>query len=604
MFSCNISSGQPSRQEVIRSLRSQIAKAKDDSGKVDLLSELSGALEASHSFDTLLATINTGYALAIKLNYKFGVLRFLQLYAIYYIASAKDYRKATGYLKTAVGIIDSNHLDFDPRIQLLLHFYILSHFFLIGDFTYAMQMVTKRLALFEHAKDTFMIAHYTSLTGFIFLRQRRISDSKKYYRKYLQQAREMNDSVLLADACNCMADVYVEEKDYDSALYNRFSALKIYQTMQLSRPHRLQGVSKSERMTYTLSKIGNTYLLMHKYNQALAYTIPSIDYTRLHAYNPYDLASAYLTAGAIYTSLKDYNKALKYLDSALRLSKDISHSEDLRDAYKNLADVYALQKRYDRAYTSYLMYDKLKDSLQNEKNNYIIEQIHTEYDVDKKDNEILLLNQKNKLHEATVARLALVRNIIIGLAIAIATVIALLYNRRQLQQKNKFQTELNRQRNELFNTVITIQEKERKRIAQDLHDGLGSVLSAAKLKLSELEDDSLMAGPQKEKYFTTLALLDEAANELRNIAHNIMPATLAKIGLAAALQSIFENISSYSGLQIRFTAYGMDKRLNEETEVSIYRIILELVNNVVKTRKGSRSNRSVSKTSCLYKHNS
>jgi two-component system, NarL family, sensor kinase len=162
-------------------------------------------------------------------------------------------------------------------------------------------------------------------------------------------------------------------------------------------------------------------------------------------------------------------------------------------------------------------------------------------------------------------------------------VLLLLYNSYRLKQKNKYQQALNRQQNELFNAIVTTQDQERKRIAQDIHDSLGSVLSAAKLKLSSLEESKKILPPdQLEKYQTSLDLLDEASTELRNISHNIMPATLSKLGLEAALQNLIDKIAAHSKMQIHFSAHGFEGRLEEKTEMSIYRIILELINNIVK----------------------
>jgi signal transduction histidine kinase len=164
-----------------------------------------------------------------------------------------------------------------------------------------------------------------------------------------------------------------------------------------------------------------------------------------------------------------------------------------------------------------------------------------------------------------------------------------LYNRYQLRQKNKYQKELNRQQNELFNAIAAAQDQERKRIAQDIHDSLGSILSAAKLKLSALkESQSSLSNEQTENYLTTLQLLDEAAAELRSISHNIMPATLSKLGLIAALKNLSNTISSHSGLQINFTSHDFAERIPEQTEMSIYRIVLELINNIVKHAQANK----------------
>jgi signal transduction histidine kinase len=175
------------------------------------------------------------------------------------------------------------------------------------------------------------------------------------------------------------------------------------------------------------------------------------------------------------------------------------------------------------------------------------------------------------------------RNILIGGFIFLLIVLILVYNSYRLKQKNKYHQAINRQQNELFNAIVTTQDQERKRIAQDLHDGLGSVLSAAKLKLSSLEESKKTMLPNElDKYQASLDLLDEASTELRNISHNIMPATLSKLGLQAALQNLIGKIAAHAKIQINFTAHGFENRIEEGTEMSIYRIVLELINNIVK----------------------
>lgn len=197
-------------------------------------------------------------------------------------------------------------------------------------------------------------------------------------------------------------------------------------------------------------------------------------------------------------------------------------------------------------------------------------EIQNKYDVAKKDKEISRQQQ--------------IQNILISSFIFLLIVLFLLYNSYRLKQKNTYQKEHNQQQNELFNVIVRTQDQERKRIAQDIHDSLGSVLSAAKLKLSSLEESKqLLSSDQLEKYKDSLSLLDEASTELRNISHNIMPVTLSKLGIVAALQGLIDKLFSHNtGLQISFMAHAFETRIEESTEISIYRIILELINNIMK----------------------
>ncbi|MBK8506840.1 MAG: hypothetical protein IPL46_34500 [Saprospiraceae bacterium] len=129
--------------------------------------------------------------------------------------------------------------------------------------------------------------------------------------------------------------------------------------------------------------------------------------------------------------------------------------------------------------------------------------------------------------------------------------------------------------------MINGQESERTRIARDLHDGLGGIFSTVKMLFSTLEQDTPII-TKNTLYQKTLDLINEAADELRKVAHNMMPDVLMKLGLVEALKEFCNNVSSGRLLKITFQSFGMEKRLNSSTEIMLYRIVQELVNNIIK----------------------
>lgn len=188
------------------------------------------------------------------------------------------------------------------------------------------------------------------------------------------------------------------------------------------------------------------------------------------------------------------------------------------------------------------------------------------------------------------------RNIVLVFIVLAISLLLLFYNRYQLRQYTKYQEEINRHRNEIFTTSVTIQDKERKRIAEDLHDSLGSMLSTVKLSLETMDEDNLiLTQNQKGKYESAVSLLNDAIIEVRNISHNLMPASLSKLGLIPALKTLFDNISSNSTVKVNFNTHDFNERLEELAEISIYRIILELVTNSVRHSQATEINVQVIK---------
>lgn len=132
------------------------------------------------------------------------------------------------------------------------------------------------------------------------------------------------------------------------------------------------------------------------------------------------------------------------------------------------------------------------------------------------------------------------------------------------------------------------QEKERNRIAQDLHDRLGSMLSVVKLSLGTI--DAKIEGLQEEsktQYAKANKLLDEACEEVRNISHGLKNSILAKFGLKAALESFIDSLSG-NDLKVELSTHNIDNRLENKIEINVFRIIQELVSNTLKHAKASR----------------
>jgi len=548
------------------SLKVLIAQGRDDTVKVTRLLEVS-MLEVDPEKDCIQYAF-TALSLAQKLQFDRGIAQAYSTIGANY-QLIRDYTAATKYFNLAIAESQrpgsKSHEDFFPPL-LNLYFYI-------GDYPNAMETISREMKLAESTNDKFRIAHCNNILGYIYYKQDNYDEAERYYNTYFNNARELKDSMMIAHALGEIADVYTTEGKYDQAIDVLLRCIRICDVVLL-RPDLYQSSGFARQYkAKALFRIGRIYKLRGDLPRALQF---SLDAIAKESGNPgYDTAAFYINAGDVYREMKDFKQAIHYLQHGFKLSVEMHHRENTRDAAEYLSQTYAQEKRYDSAFYYFQLFTALKDSIVNNETKMKVAGIQGQYDVAKRDREIVRQHQ--------------IRNILIGSFVFLLMLLLLFYNRYRLKQKNKSQQEYNRQQNELFNAIVTTQDQERKRIAQDIHDSLGSVLSAAKLKLSSLEETKSTLSPdQYEKYQSTLSLLDEAAVELRSISHNIMPATLSKLGLVAALQNLIGKISGRSGLQISFTAHELEGRIEETTEISIYRIILELINNIVKHAKADK----------------
>ena len=152
--------------------------------------------------------------------------------------------------------------------------------------------------------------------------------------------------------------------------------------------------------------------------------------------------------------------------------------------------------------------------------------------------------------------------------------------------------------------MINGQEGERTRIARDLHDGLGGIFSTVKMHFSTLQHE-VPELKGNNLYRKSFEMVDGASEELRKIAHNMMPEVLMKMGLVPALQDFCNNINAGKQLHVNLQAYGMDKRLSASIEIMLFRIIQELINNIIKHSGASEAiiqfNRNANNLTLLWK---
>jgi two-component system, NarL family, sensor kinase len=151
-----------------------------------------------------------------------------------------------------------------------------------------------------------------------------------------------------------------------------------------------------------------------------------------------------------------------------------------------------------------------------------------------------------------------------------------------LQQQRISELEKEKQLN-ATEAVLKGEEQERTRLAKDLHDGLGGMLSGIKYGLQTMKGNLIMTPENSLAFERSMDMLDTSIKEMRRVAHNMMPEALMKFGLNAALRDYCHDINQSGILQVSYQSFGLGEEFLDQTvTITTYRIIQELINNTLK----------------------
>jgi signal transduction histidine kinase len=270
--------------------------------------------------------------------------------------------------------------------------------------------------------------------------------------------------------------------------------------------------------------------------------------------------------------------ALQLAEEGLKLAKKINALQQIMQAHEALASINANSRNYLAAWQENQLYVSYKDSLFEQEKAKQLMTLQLKYDTEKKDNQITQLNKDNEIKSATI-----VRNYFFFGGLAIVAALTFFFWRYRERQKHKAiaQEQKIRLRDAQISAVVDSQERERKRFASDLHDGMGQLVSTLQLTIQAIKQskDLEKTVAQVEN---SEQLLNEIQSEIRNIAFNLMPPVLVKEGLVPACRELIRRLNKTDNLKVTLTAHDFIHRLSQVAEVSLYRIIQELLSNMIK----------------------
>lgn len=346
------------------------------------------------------------------------------------------------------------------------------------------------------------------------------------------------------------------------------------------------------------NNLGFLYKEMNQISSAFFYFRNSLE-IQYKLGNLFEIARENNNLASLFISEGKYSNAIPLLLMAKQYSDSISEHPMLPNIYENLATCYFNTGNYKEAFLYKDAQKLLLDSLNNVEMLKNTERLQEEFEAEKRTLEISNLKQENEVKELRSVAHLKQRNWFMALAAGLFIMALLVFfffrqrvlNARRLNQKNtlihqqQMQEVIRKSELQSIHTMLETQETERKRIAQDLHDRLGSMLSTVKLQFGHF---SPKANEDKERYSKVSHLLDDAVEEIRQVSHNLVSGVLSTFGLVPALKDLIQALKESSALAIELQVHGMNERMDSELEINLYRILQELFNNTIRHAKAGR----------------
>jgi len=459
-----------------------------------------------------------------------------------------------------------------------------------GELLVAKQAYTEAIAEYMLAVDTWKksdndqktaaLGVYYAKISTVYYKLSQIEKALEYDKLGFALIQESHNEEDMAYSLIYICDDYIRLHQLDSALFYLAKAKPLIEKLNnrrlnLQYYNKLGGISRQKK----------------NYKEAVGYFSKSLAIAKLDK-NNYQIVASQKIIGLCYEKLEDYVSARSYLVPAWLGAKEKNYQLEKIEILQELVNVEKNTHHPAQAFTYLEELNVLKDSSTTSATKKAIAEIENKYKAAEKEKTILQLEKDKQIQNLSIQQKSTLNYFLIASLVAVLVIGILGYlnfrnryllSKKETELRQKQISELEKDRQLIaVDSMIKGQEDERSRLAKDLHDGLGGLLSGVKFSLSNMKDNLIITPENMAVFERSLDMLDTSIKELRRVAHNLMPETLSKFGLDEALKGYCSTINSTKLLTVSYQSLGMDARLDSSVEIIVFRIVQELLNNILK----------------------
>jgi signal transduction histidine kinase len=533
----------------VLSLGSLSAHAYSDTTQVYRLIDLADKMNAANRSDSAEHYYKAAGTLAQFLKFDPGYLKYTGHYTGFLYRQSR-YKEALAVAKQQ---LDAGLRTKDKKKTSNAYNNIALQYQALGQMEAAATHLIKALEASENDIEN-QQKYYTNL-GSLFL------DLKQYKKGLIYAEKGHELAVLLQDTMKVgrsLVNLLVAE-----TLNNNLQKAEVYALRVIAIGEQYRD---SELVLTGLCNLGDIHLGLHKFDASLAIFQRAL--SLLDKSGPDYAAYVYQGLASTYRHMKKYREADYYFNLAYQEGEKYLPKAEFSTLLLSGAEIKEALGEYKTALTLRKRYQVVNDSLVNASTQGTLHELEIQYKTAEK--EAKMAKQANELEKKK-------QWIMLYTALLALLTAVLLFNRKMAKQREKLSA--TGYRNKLLKAQLDGEEEERSRTARDLHDGVASVLSAAKLQLHLLPGTAHLGAKN---------LVDQALQEVRNISHNMAAEIVSSEGLGSAVHSFCLRVS-HPGLEINYIQLGDVPQLSKRQELLLYRSIQEAVTNIVKHARATEA---------------
>lgn len=551
------------------SLRHLISSAHRDSNTVYAL-YLYGALLEDEQPDSALYYYDKAQQLAQEILFYRGEAAYSS-YVLPILNSRGKFRDALSIAKNALEIYK---IHGTPEDQAIAYLNLGNEWHYLSDFNTAAENYLEARKYAEKVRDINLLRKSNNNLAAVLLSLSQFDKGRQYALEGLMYARLLKKDAAIASSLYNLATAATYLKQYDTAqvLFNEIEIIAA------------KTQDDSFFLDAWLGKAG-AYSGQNNMPQALYHYDKVVRFSQEKQAPEYEMY-AYMGLADLYLKNNMFSPAREVIDKGLVIARQLETRLEQKDLLVKYSEAEEKTGNYKMALAYFKEAAVLNDSIIGEKHQVAVANNEARYEFEKKQAEILALQAQSEIDGYVIRQHRIINVALAGGSLLLLLIILLIY--RNFRHKQKLQkqriTELETEKKlAATQAIMKGEEQERSRLAKDLHDGLGGMLSGVKYTLHHVKENLVMTEDNMKAFEHSLQMLDSSITEMRRVAHNMMPESLLKFGLDTSLRDFCHQVAVSGIIKISYQSIDVENRAFEQSlAITIYRVVQELLNNIIK----------------------